>query len=126
MTTASAYPGRDPRWLLAKARELTRRVRKDQRATWLPLLVFAAMTFASIPVRRYSGHHMTCSPLRDSQVCTFYSNADLVFWPIALVLAYVVIVAFYIRRSRARGVDTPVRPYAVAGIIVAVVQTGGA
>jgi hypothetical protein len=49
-----------------------------------------------------------------------------VYWPIALVLAYVAIAAFYIRRSRARGIETRVRPYAIAGIIIAVALTGAA
>jgi hypothetical protein len=40
------------------------------------------------------------------------------------MLAYVAIVTFYIRRSRARGVGTRVRPYAIAGIIVTVALTG--
>ena len=120
MTTA-AYPGDDPRSLLSRARDLTRRVRRAQRATWFPLLVFAVLTFGSIPVRRYGGHHMSCRSGPGPQLCTAYSNADLVYWPVALVAAYVLIVAFYIRRSRARGVDTLVRPYAVVGIIVAVV-----
>jgi hypothetical protein len=122
MTTEAAHSGDDPHWLLSRARELTRRVRRVQRATWFPLLVFAVLTLVSIPVRRYSGHHMSCRP--GGQLCTAYSNADLVYWPIALVLAYVAIVAVYIRRSRARGVDTRVRPYAVAGVIVAVVLSG--
>ena len=46
------------------------------------------------------------------------------YWPIALVLTYVAIAAFYIRRSRARGVGTRVRPYVTAGIIVAALATG--
>lgn len=46
------------------------------------------------------------------------------YWPIALVLAYVAIAAFYILWSRARGVGTRVRPYAIAGIIIAVALTG--
>ena len=45
MTSESApRPGDDPRELLAGARELTQRVRRAQRATWFPLLVFAAVT----------------------------------------------------------------------------------
>ena len=114
MTTEAAYPGDDPDRLLSNTRELAQRVRKDQRATWFPLLVFAVLTFASIPVRRYSGHHLDC--LAVPKVCTVYSDAEFVYWPIALVLAYVAIAAFYIRRSRARGVGTRVRPYAIAGI----------
>jgi hypothetical protein len=124
MTTETAYPGDDPHRLLSNARELAQRVRKDQRATWFPLLVFAALTFASIPVRRYSGHHLDCSAVPGGKICRVYSDADFVYWPIALVLAYAAIVTFYIRRSWTRGVGTRVRPYAIAGIIVAVTLTG--
>jgi hypothetical protein len=125
MTTETAYPEDDPHRLLSNTRELAQRVRKAQRATWFPLLVFAALTFAAIPVRRYSGHHLgPCLAVSSGRICRVYSDADFVYWPIALVLAYVVIAAFYIRRSRARGVGTRVRPYAIAGIIVAVVLTG--
>jgi hypothetical protein len=124
MTTETASPGDDPRRLLSGARELTQRVRREQRATWFPLLVFAVLTFASIPIRRYSGHHLDC--LAVPRVCKVYSDAEFVYWPIALVLAYVAIAAFYIRRSVARGVGTRVRPYAIAGIIIAVGLTGAA
>lgn len=124
MTTETAFPEDDPRRLLSKARELAQRVRKEQRATWFPLLVFAALTFASIAVRRYSGHHLDCSAMPGGRVCRVYSDADFVYWPIALVLAYAAIVTFSIRRSRARGVGTRVRPYAFAGIIIAVALTG--
>jgi hypothetical protein len=124
MTTDSAYPGDDPHQLLSSARELAQRVRKQQRATWFPLLVFAVLTFASLPVRRYSGHHLDCVAV--PRICTVYSDAEFVYWPIALVLAYVAIAAFYIRRSRARGIETRVRPYAIAGIIIAAALTGAA
>ena len=121
MTTETAQPGDDPRRLLSTARELEQRVRGTQRATWFPLLVFAALTLASIPVRRYSGHHLDCAGV--PRVCTVYSDAEFVYWPIVLVLAYVAIAAFYISRSRARGVGTRVRPYAIAGIVVAAALT---
>src|SRR5262245_34809295 len=124
MTTETAYPGDDPHRLLSNARELAQRVRKDQRTTWFPLLVFAALTFASIPVRRYSGHLLDGSAVPGGITCRVYSDADFMYWPITLVLAYAAIVAFYIRRSRARGAGTRVRPYAIAGIIVAVALTG--
>ena len=126
MVTEAAYPGDDPHRLLSNTRELARRVRKEQRATWFPLLVFAALTFAAIPVRRYSGHHLDCLAVPGGRICKVYSDADFVYWPMAMVLAYVAIAAFYIRRSRARGVGTRVRPYAIAGIIVAVALTGAA
>ncbi len=123
MTTGSAYPGDDPHQLLASTRELARGVHRAQRATWFPLLVLAAVTFASIPA--YYGHYtLTCRAVPPAgRVCSVYSTAAFIYWPIALVLAYVAIAAFYIHRSRARGVGTRVRPYVTAGVIIAVVLT---
>jgi hypothetical protein len=122
--TTEAYPGDDPHRLLSSARDLVRRVRKEQRATWFPLLVFAALTFISIPVRRYSGHHLDCQGNGGS--CRVYSDADFWYWRVALVLAYLAIAIFYVRRSRAKGLGTRVLPYVVVGIVVAVALTGAA
>jgi hypothetical protein len=125
MAIESAYSGDDPHRLLSSARELAQRVRRAQRATWFPLLVFAAVTFAAIPVSRYGGHHPeNCAAVPGGRICTIYSTASFVYWPIALVLAYVAIAAFYIHRSRAQGVGTRVPPYVIAGIIVAALATG--
>src|SRR6266849_486563 len=126
MTTDSAYSGDDPRRLLSGARELTRRVRETQRATWFPLLVFATVTCAAIPMGRVGGRHLgTCVAVSPAgRVCTVYSDVGFGYWPIALVLAYVAIAAFYIRRSQASGVGTRVRPYVIAGIILALAMTG--
>jgi hypothetical protein len=89
--------------------------------------VFAAVTFASIPVSRYSGHHAgTCAAMPECRICAAYSTWVFVYWPIALVPAYMAIAAFYIRRSQARGIGTRVRPYVIAGIIVAVAVTAAA
>jgi len=124
MTSGTAFSGDDPRQLLSGTRELTRQVLRTQRATWFPLLVLAAVTFAAIPFR-YSPHRLgTCAATGTARVCTAYPPALLVYWPTALVLAYAVIAAFYIRRSQARGVGTRVRPYVVAGIILALAMTG--
>ena len=124
MTSGTAFSGDDPRQLLSGTRELTRQVRRTQRATWFPLLVLAAVTFAAIPFR-YSPYRLgTCAATGSARVCTAYPPALLVYWPTALVLAYAVIAAFYIRRSQARGVGTRVRPYVVAGIILALAMTG--
>ena len=129
MTTGSADSGDDPGQLLSSARDLTERVRRAQRATWFPLLVFAAVIFVAIPFTRYGGHlPMKCTtvhterqgPLRQ---CVAYRTVG-VYWPIALVLAYAAIAVFYIRRSRARGVGTRVWPYVITGIIVAALGTG--
>lgn len=140
MTTGSAYAGDDPHQLLSGARELARRVREQQRATWFPLLVFAAATFAAIPVARYGGRAQTCRTVHlvgpvgppgsvipagaVGRVCSVYIPALFVYWPIAAVLAYVAIAAFYLHRSRARGVGTRVRPYVITGIIIAALVTG--
>jgi hypothetical protein len=128
MTTETAHPGDDPRRLLLDTRELAQRARRAQRATWFPLLVLATVTFASIPVYRYGAHHPATCVVTGSRLraCSIYSTGEFVYWPIALVLAYAAIAAFYIRRSQARGIETRVRPYVIAGIIIAVALTGAA
>ena len=100
MTSGTAFSGDDPRQLLSGTRELTRQVRKTQRATWFPLLVLAVVTFAAIAFR-YSPHRLgTCAAAGPARGCTVYPAALLVYWPTALVLAYAVIAAFYLRRPR--------------------------
>jgi hypothetical protein len=126
METMMDWLAWDPHLLLSNARDLAHRVRREQRATWFPLLLFAALTLASALVVRYGGHHLDCRAVPAGLNCRVYSDAQFVYWPIALVLAYVVIAAFYLRRSRARGVGTRVQPYAIAGIIVAAAMTGAA
>src|SRR5258708_9452048 len=99
MTTETSRAGDDRHGLLSNTRELAQRVRRAQRATWFPLLVFAAVTFASIPVYRYGGHRMTCAavpgavgpPGAPGRICTRYSAAPFVDWPIAPGLAFVAI-----------------------------------
>jgi hypothetical protein len=128
MATNAAYSGNDPHQLLSSIREHARRVRMTQRATWFPLLVLAAATFAAIPAYRLTGHLVgSCATLpAGGRICAVESTAAYVYWPIALVLAYVAIAAFYVRRSRARGVETRVRPYVIAGIILAAAVTAAA
>jgi hypothetical protein len=125
MATYSPGASEEPRRLLADNRRLVRQVRTAQRATWFPLLVLAAVTFAAVPVYGLGGFVRSC---RDQpgggRICSVYSSAALVYWPMALVLAYVAIAVFYVRRTRARGVGTRVFPYVAVGIALAVVAGG--
>ncbi len=120
----------DPRAELVRARDLARRVRRTQRATWFPLLVFAVLTFAAVPINR-SGHPVRTGcravpgPGLGTEVCIAHNSATFVYWPIALVAAYVAIAAFYAHQSRGRGVGTRVRPYVIAGIVIAVAASAG-
>jgi hypothetical protein len=119
---------RDPRVELSRARDLVRRVRRSQRATWFPLSVFAVLTFVAVAVARL-GHPVPtdcrAAPggLPGQRICLAHNSATFIYWPIALVLAYVVIAAFYARQSKARGVGTRVRPYVIAGIVIAIALT---
>ena len=130
MAVATSSPGADygPQSLLADNVRLARQVRTAQRATWFPLLVFAAVTFAAIPVYRLGTRGMTCRAVPAAgpggRVCTVYSTAAFVYWPIALVLAYAVVAAFYYRRAQSRGVGTRVYPYAVVGAALALLLPG--
>ncbi len=118
----------DPRVELSRARDLARRVRRSQRATWFPLLVFAVLTFASLPIT-FAGHivRTKCQAVPDGlpgqEICRGYNSAAFIYWPIALVLGYVLIAAFYVRRSQARGVGTRVRSYVTAGIVISIAVT---
>jgi hypothetical protein len=124
MTTSAAGAGGGPRELLADSRELARRVRRDQRATWFPLLVLSAVMFVAVPVYGYGHYALTCRSQGAARVCYVSSMSVLVYWPIALVLAYVAVAAFTLRRAGARGVGTRTLPYAVAGAVIAVLLGG--
>lgn len=124
MTDASVPPG-TPHELLSATRELTRRVRVTQRGTGFPLLVLGAVTLLGIPFERYGHVVRTCESNHPagSYVCSLYPSLLLVYWPIALTLAYVAIAAMSIRRSLQRGVGTRIKPYVIAGIILALALT---
>jgi hypothetical protein len=118
---ADESPVDSPHQLLRSVRDLTRQVRIAQRGTWFPLLVFAVITLAAIPVVRYGPHHP--GPCRSDQTgtgCSVVSPWWSAYWPIALVLAYVAIAGFYLYQSRRRGVGSRIRPYVVVGVVVAV------
>lgn len=87
METAASGSEDDPRWLMLNARELAQGVRREQRLTWFALLLFAALTFASVPAVRYGGHHLDCQAVRGAVNCRVYSEAEFVYWPAGVVIA---------------------------------------
>jgi hypothetical protein len=122
MTHESVPPTDGPHELLTAVRDLTRQVRIAQRGTWFPLLIFAAVTLAAIPVHRYARHFDSAcrSGPEGTTICTGISPSVLVYWPIALMLAYAAIAGFYVRQARRRGVGTRIRPYVAVGVVLAV------
>lgn len=129
MTDTPVPPQDGPSELLSATRRLTRRVRQAQRGTWFPLLLFAGLTLASIPITLNSHHPIDCRTIHPpgspaGRICIAFSPGSYIYWPLALVLAYAVIGAFYMHRARSRGVGTRVRPYVITGIVIAVLATG--
>jgi hypothetical protein len=125
MTHESVPQADTPHELLAAVRDLTRKVRVAQRGTWFPLLVFATITLVAIPVYRYAPYldlFDTCRSRPGHTVCMEPNPTQLGYWTVALMLAYAVIAGFYVRQSRRRGVGTPIRPYVVVGIALAVLM----
>jgi hypothetical protein len=108
---------------------LTRQVRNAQRGTWFPLLLFALISFGAIPVAQHAGRRLggcVANPGPDGRagrVCGVYSQGILLYWSIALVLAYAAIASFYAYQSRRRGVGTRVRPYVLIGAVAGVLAT---
>jgi len=119
-----------PHELLESVRQLTRQVRAAQRGTWFPLGLLGALTLGAIPADRYGHYSATCQTFHTAgtsgRVCTVSDTWSFVYWAVAMTLAYAVIAYYYIRRSQARGVGTPVAPYIAAGIGIAIVVTAGA
>ncbi|WP_369142507.1 hypothetical protein [Streptomyces sp. R44] len=120
MANASVPSPGTPQEVLAGLGELTRRVRAAQRGTWFPLLLLGALTMGGILVGRLTFRVETvpCPPGRAAAAdgCTLTSQGSPVYWTLGLALAYAATAFFYIRRSRKRGVGTPVGPYVLTGI----------
>ncbi|MEU9129943.1 hypothetical protein AB0D08_17845 [Kitasatospora sp. NPDC048540] len=120
MTDASLPASGTPRELLAGLGELTRRVRAAQRGAWFPLLLLGVLTLGGILVTRltFTLEPVPCPPTDPTAGtgCTLARQGSPVYWPVGLALAYAATAFFYIRRSRARGVGTPVRPYILTGV----------
>ncbi|MFI5890744.1 hypothetical protein ACIA5D_11575 [Actinoplanes sp. NPDC051513] len=120
MTTDSVPAGGDPRRLLSDARTLAQRVRRDQRVTWVALLVLAGVTFVGIPID-WAGMEVHCPA--DGSPCEFARTGVLIYWPPALLLAYAAVAFCYARVARSRGVGARVLPYAITGIALTVLFT---
>jgi hypothetical protein len=124
MTTDSVAAGGDPRRLLADSRRLAHRVRLAQRVTWFPLLVLAVVTFLAIPVQRYGPRVVNgCQTTGNTKTCMIWFEAAVIYWPVALLLAYVAIAGCYLLVARARGLSTRVLPYVLTGVALAVLFT---
>lgn len=118
MTIDPVTAGGDPRRLLSEARTLAHRVRVDQRVTWFALLVLAAVTFGGIP---FDWYFFVSSCAGDG--CGGWRRGVLIYWPPALLLAYVAIAVCYLRVARARGLGARVLPYALTGGALTVLFT---
>lgn len=126
MTDASVPSPGTPHEVLAGLRDLTGRVRSAQRGTWLPLLLFGVLTLGGILVDRFtfSVHTVSSCPAGPGSAgavptgCTVTRQGSAVYWTLGIAVVYAATAWFYIRRSRNRGVGTPVRPYVLAGIVL--------
>lgn len=122
MTDASVPSPGTPQEVLAGLGDLTRRVRAAQRGAWFPLLLLGVLTLGGIVVGRLTFRVETVPcPATDPMAgagCTVVTQGSSVYWLVGLALAYAATAFFYIRRSRSRGVGTPVRPYILTGIVL--------
>ncbi len=115
----------DPREILAAQAGFVKEVRTSQRATWFPLIVLAIVTFLAIPIERLGRRTIgECGAVTSASstphFCRIYSVSGLIYWPIALVIAYAVISNFYKIKSRELGVETSARKYVIPGAAIAI------
>ena len=126
MTDASAPSPGTPHEVLATLGDLTRKVRFAQRGTWFPLLLFAVLTLGAILANRSTFNIQTFAcplghtPTGAAPECVVTRQGLPGYWAVGLVLAYSATALFYLRRSRNRGVGTPIRPYVLTGLAIAV------
>jgi hypothetical protein len=131
MTDASVPSPGTPHEVLANLRDLTGRVRAAQRGAWFPLLLFGVLTLGGIFVDRFTFSIQTVStcPAAPGSAgavltsCTVARQGSPVYWTLGIAVVYAATALFYIRRSRNRGVGTPVRPYVLAGIVLVALVT---
>ncbi|WP_149030435.1 hypothetical protein [Kitasatospora sp. MBT66] len=129
MTDASVPSSGAPQEVLASLGDLTRRVRAAQRATWFPLLLFGVLTLGGILVDRltFRVEEVTPCPPGPSRadvvltVCTAAKQGSPLYWTAGIALVYAATAVFYVRRARARGVGSPIRPYVLTGVALVVV-----
>jgi hypothetical protein len=115
--TANSIPAAgDPGHLLTEMRALAHRVRLDQRMTWVSLMILAAATLVAIPFDWF-GMQVNCV----ADGCQYARRGMLYYWPAATVLAYAAIAYTYVRAARARGFGARVLPFAITGVLTAVV-----
>ncbi len=126
MSVDSVSASGDPRQLLSDVRTLARRVRLDQRVTWVALLVLAAVTFMAIPIDWYS-LQADCGPVgawvndvNGGSWCHVRRDGAMFYWPPALLLAYTVIAVYAVRAARSRGLGVRVLPYVITGVALTV------
>ncbi len=98
---------------------MTRRVRLDQRLTWVTLLVLAVVTYLGI----VSDVLLMSVDCTTADVCRFSRQGVLFYWPPVFLLTYAGIAYAYVRVARARGVGTRVMPYAIAGAVTTLLFT---
>ncbi|WP_159026410.1 hypothetical protein [Streptomyces vietnamensis] len=122
MADASVPSPGTPQEVLAGLGELTRRVRAAQRGAWFPLLLLGVLTLGGILAGRLTFEVKTVPcPAGDpagGTGCTLISQGSPLYWTVGLAVAYAATAVFYVRRSRDRGVGTPVRPYILTGIVL--------
>jgi len=122
MTTESVPAGGDARRLLSDVRSLAHRVRRDQRATWIALLILGLATLVAIPFD-YFFLVAHCRPAGDGAACTFDRRGVLFYWPPALLVSYAAIALCYVRVARERGLGARVSPYAITGAALTILFT---
>ncbi|MDH6118708.1 hypothetical protein ABH930_003653 [Kitasatospora sp. GAS204A] len=122
MATQPVPSSSDPRHLLATTGALVQRVRREQRGAWFPLLVFAAVRFAAAPIVEYGQGPCDAANGGLGGLCVNSLPPAMWYWPVALLLAYVAISWFYLRRSAKLGLGTRIQPYLVLGVALALLM----
>ncbi|MET7948086.1 hypothetical protein [Micromonospora sp. NPDC005324] len=120
--------GSTPEELLASVTALQRRTRAVRNAYWLPLLLFGLLMAAAAPLYVESADPLAMRGGQDNPALTGLGG-DLLersatlgwYWLAALIGGYLLSLWWYRWHGVRVGVQTPARPYVVAGIVGTIV-----
>lgn len=110
--------------LINTARAATRATRRARQAYWFPLLVFGCITVGATPFYVILPMPFGTAGSSDTGTTVYlggYSIFDRtvasgVYWALALVVGYLVVVLFYRLRARKAGVAGRIRPAVATGV----------
>jgi hypothetical protein len=123
MSNELSIPSSSPGELLATVDALRRRTRAARRAYWFPLLLFGLLSVIAAPLYVDSAGQSVRAAMTNPALTglggDFLEHSATLgwYWLVALIGGYLLSLGWYRWHAWRVGVQTPTRPYVVAGVV---------